>query len=154
MKQNPKDEALRENLEAGKLSKEGFLGDDDRQIEQIVEDDAIQLAEVNLNAQEVADAMRALTRLGLEGQGQEVNTKEFKLVVEEYMGYMSCPYRDNRRAAKRSTRATLKSSGETMTWTDMGIHLIQAHGFFQGKGSPYRLEPLKLAAFLQLIKGD
>jgi hypothetical protein len=41
-----------------------------------------------------------------------------------------------------------------MTWTDRGIHLIQAHGLFQGKDSPYRREPLKLAALLQLIKGD
>jgi hypothetical protein len=36
----------------------------------------------------------------------------------------------------------------------MGIHLIHAHGFFQGKGSPYRSESLKLAAFLQLIKAE
>ncbi len=154
MKQNPKNETLRENLSAGKLAKEGFLGKDDRSPEQIVADDAVALADVNLSAQEVADAMRALTRLGLEGMGQEVDTRDFKLLVEEYMGYMPCPFRDNRRAAKRNTRATSKASGETMTWTDMGIHLIHAHGFFQGIGSPYRLEPLALAAFLQLIKAE
>ena len=154
MKQNPKNEALRENLKAGKLAREGFLGEDTRQLEQIVADDAAMLAGVDLSAQDVGDAMRALTRLGLEGQGAEVESRDFRILVEEYMGFMPCPLRDGRRAAKRNTRATLKVSGETMAWTDMGIHLIQAHGFFQGKGSPYRLEPLALAAFLQLVKAE
>lgn len=154
MKQNPKNEALRENLKAGKLAREGFLGEDTRQLEQIVADDAAMLAGVDLSAQDVGDAMRALTRLGLEGQGAEVESRDFRILVEEYMGFMPCPFRDGRRAAKRNTRATLKASGETMAWTDMGIHLIQAHGFFQGKGSPYRLEPLALAAFLQLVKAE
>ena len=154
MKQNPKNEALRENLAAGKLAKEGFLGEDDRPPEQIVADDAATLSEVNLSAQDLADAMRTLTRLGLEGQGVEVDTKDYTLLVEDYMGSMTCPFRDGRRAAKRNTRATLKSNGETLTWTDMGVHLIQAHGFFQGKGSAYRLEPLALAAFLRLIKAE
>ncbi len=37
-----------------------------------------------------------------------------------------------------------------MRWTDLSIHLIETHAFFQGKGSAFRLEPAELAAFLKL----
>ena len=32
-------------------------------------------------------------------------------------------------------------SGETLIWSDLSIHLIRDHGFYRGKGSPFRLEP-------------
>ena len=63
------------------------------------------------------------------------------------MGRISCPFRDHR-AAKRNTLARDRA-GRQMAWTDLSVHLIGAHGFFQGSGSPYRLEPGALAEFLK-----
>jgi hypothetical protein len=34
--------------------------------------------------------------------------------------------------------------------TRLGIHLIEKHGFFQGKGSPYRIDPLAAITLLRL----
>jgi hypothetical protein len=33
-------------------------------------------------------------------------------------------------------------------WSDLSLHFIEAHGFFQGKGSPFRLEPRGLVEAL------
>jgi hypothetical protein len=33
-------------------------------------------------------------------------------------------------------------------WSDLSIHLIGAHGFFEGRGSFFRLEPAELVAIL------
>lgn len=150
MKQNPKEKALRDNLEAGKLAKEGFLGDDPRPVDEIVATDLAELGALNLTQQQVAGRMRELTKKGLEGMGGPVEFGGYTLVVEDYMGWMGCPFRDHRRAAKRITRATAAKGGRQMVWSDMSTHLIEHHGFFQGLGSPYRLEPVELADFLGL----
>jgi hypothetical protein len=36
-------------------------------------------------------------------------------------------------------------------YTPISIHLIREHGFYQGKGSLYRLDPEEVAKFLELI---
>jgi hypothetical protein len=39
------------------------------------------------------------------------------------------------------------SFGRTISWTDLNIHMIEAHGFFEGKGSFFRIEPIELQRF-------
>lgn len=150
MKENPKNEQYRDTMEEGELVKDGFLGEDERPVDEIVAADQALLAGAGFTAERIGAAMRALTRQGMAGMGEEVDAGEYLVKSEEYMGLIGCPFKDNHRAAKRNTTATRKSTGRAMMWTDLGIHLIQKHGFFQGKGSPYRLEPLELAAFLGL----
>lgn len=151
MKQNPKEQALRDNLEPGKLAKDGFLGEDKRPVDEIIADDLGELNAMGVTQQQLAARMRELTKAGLEGLGAPIDFGGYTLVVEEFMGWMGCPFRDYRRAAKRITHATAAKGGKTMTWTDMSIHLIEHHGFFQGLGSTYRLEPVELVEFLKLV---
>ncbi|NLC31931.1 MAG: hypothetical protein GX781_01365 [Clostridiales bacterium] len=149
MKENPRDEMLQRDMREGRLSKDGFLGDDDRDIQEIISDDEAVLATVGITAAKIADTMRALTQEGLKGMGEECPVGDYMIKVEEYMGFMGCPFKDGFRQAKRNT--TIRNqNGKTMIWTDVNIHLIGAHGFFQGKGAEYRLEPMELIEFLEL----
>lgn len=145
MKENPIDSKVRQDM------RESFLGSDTRTIAQIVESDEAELRAAGLSADQLARAMRGLTAKGLEILGNDVPADGYKVRVEEYMGQIGCPFKHAVREAKRNTTA-VDPQGRVMTWTDMSIHLIQSHGFFQGEGSDYRLEPLELAAFLGLLK--
>ena len=49
-----------------------------------------------------------------------------------------------KRFAKRVTTIKLTESGEAISWSDLNIHLIEEHGFFEGKGSAFRIEPGEL----------
>lgn len=146
MKQNPKEIPVLEDLRAGILARDGFMGVDNRPYPQIILDDAAVLDEIGVTAQELGQELGRLTKAGLSGMGEWVSEGDYEVKVEEYMGKISCPFRDHR-AAKRNT--TLKNKkGEELVYTDLAVHLIVKHGFFQGKGSPYRLEPAIVAAFL------
>lgn len=145
MKENPIESKVRQDMP------ESFLGDDTRPIGQIVESDEAELNAAGLTAQQLAQEMRRLTMKGLESLGDDVPVDGFHVRVEEYMGRIGCPFKHAVREAKRNTTST-NARGKVMTWTDMSIHLIETHGFFQGEGSPYRLEPLELAEFLGLLK--
>ena len=145
MKENPIDSKVRQDMQ------ERFLGSDTRLIAQIIESDEAELRAAGLGADELARAMRRLTEKGMESLGDEVQADGFLVRVEEYMGQIGCPFKHAVREAKRNTTA-VDPRGRVMTWTDMSIHLIERHGFFQGEGSDYRLEPLELAEFLGLLK--
>ncbi len=145
MKENPIDSKVRQDMQ------ERFLGSDTRLIAQIIESDEAELRAAGLGADELARAMRRLTEKGMESLGDEVQADGFMVRVEEYMGQIGCPFKHAVREAKRNTTA-VDPRGRVMTWTDMSIHLIERHGFFQGEGSDYRLEPLELAEFLGLLK--
>ena len=41
-------------------------------------------------------------------------------------------------------------SGKTLTFTGLQIHLVEAHGFYEGRGSRYRLDPARLKEVLEL----
>ncbi len=148
MKQNPRDIPVQESLRAGILARDGFLGEDGRPFPQIIQDDTETLAALHITPAEVAQEMRRLTGMGIAGNGT-AQADGFQITVEEYMGRIGCPFRDHR-AAKRNTTVTDLASGRSMAWSDLSIHLIAEHGFFQGKGSAYRLEPAELADFLKL----
>ena len=145
MKENPIDSKVRQDMQ------ERFLGSDTRLIAQIIESDEAELRAAGLGADELARAMRRLTEKGMESLGDEVQADGFLVRVEEYMGQIGCPFKHAVREAKRNTTA-VDPQGRVMAWTDMSIHLIERHGFFQGEGSDYRLEPLELAEFLGLLK--
>jgi len=44
-------------------------------------------------------------------------------------------------------------TGEEIRWTELQIHLIEAHGFYEGKGSVWRVSPSKLGRVLGLSDG-
>ena len=145
MKENPIESKVRQDMQ------ERFLGNDTRTIAQIIESDEAELRAAGLDADQLAGAMRRLTEKGLDSLGDEVPADGFRVRVEEYMGQIGCPFKHAVREAKRNTKV-INPRGRVMTWTDMSIHLIESHGFFQGEGSDYRLEPLELAEFLGLLK--
>lgn len=151
MKPNPAETALRADMLEGRLVLDGFLGDDERPIPEIVWEDERQLAALGLTVGDLAAAMRRLTRSGMRAMGEPVTVDGYTVTAQEYMGFMGCPFKDGRRAAKRNTTVT-NAQGEQFTWSDLGLHLIEAHGFFQGRGSVYRIEPVLLARFLGLVQ--
>ncbi len=146
---------MRMDMAAGRLIKEGFLGEDDRPLTDIISEDLDALAGLGVSQVELARAMRALTRRGMEGMGENGGHRGLSGDHGGVHGLAGLPFKDGRRAAKRNTLVQDKASGKQMRWTDLSIHLIETHAFFQGKGSAFRLEPAELAAFLKLpAKGD
>ena len=141
---------IERDMQPGRLTLEGYLGNDTRSLEAIINADQIVLKDLNYSAYDMGRVMRRITRAGMEAQGEPVVYDGYEVEVTEYMGYMLCPFKDNRKAGKRITDVVDIKTGAHMSWTDIGIHLIKDHGFFQGNGSPFRIEPAQLAEFLRM----
>ncbi len=152
MKQSPELNLIQANMMPGSLSAHGFIGEDSRNLTDILRADAKALKQAGITQQALADKMQELTDFGMQGLGRPMPMDGFyEIEVEDYMGKLPCPFRDNARVDKRQTRVRRLDTGVVMRWTDLNIHMIREHGFFEGHGSIYRLDPNELVRFLRMI---
>ena len=149
MKQSPNLQDIQEAMKPGSLSAEGFLGKDDRSLSDILQADQQTVRRLGVTHQAIAAAMRRLTEVAKTGLGKPVELEgQYEATDDEFMGRLPCPFRDNFKAEKRITTVRNLATGQTMSWSDLNIHMIEAHGFYEGLGSHYRLDPATLVDFL------
>jgi len=148
MKENPEQQDLRQKLLPGKLSAEGFLGEDMRSPAEIIQEDVAALARLGTSATELAARMRELTELGQTELGRPVRNGDLEITVTGAMGGIPCPFSDAHRADKRLTQVKNILTGQEAHWSDLNIHMLERHGFCEGRGSFFRLEPADLVKLL------
>lgn len=149
MKQTRDMQTIQEKMYPGKLTAEGFLGTDTRNLQDILFADQEIVARLGMTHEEIAARMQAITDVGKKMTEALLPLSEgFAVQVDEYMGAIPCPFGDNHNADKRNTLVKNLSTGAAVHWTDLSIHMIRAHGFYEGIGSYFRLDPTYLVNFL------
>ena len=150
MKETPEQKVQNDILLPGKFSGEGFLGDDNRHLAEIIQDDLTVVERLGFTPQELAERMRALTEAGKTGLGRPVDVDgKIAVTVSDDRGTIPCPFSDNYRTTKQTTQATNLKSGLTLRWSDLNIHMIGEHCFFEGLGSPFRIDPDQLVELIR-----
>jgi hypothetical protein len=144
MNDYPDQKTLWDNLLPGKISAEGFLGSDPRSPEQIIADDNRKVEELGASHQALACRMQFLTDAAVDGLGQAIYIDGLDVTVVEARGLIPCPFQDHHSACKRITYVMDLHTGRTIHWSDLNIHLIARHGFYEGEGSYFRVDPVKL----------
>ena len=145
MKESPQSKKLNRMLRSSKLAAGGFMGDDSRSLPEIIDVDAAELSRLGYTAEQVAMRMKSITDTAKAGLENWVPIEDnCRAVVAEARGFSICPWPHSGRYVKRVTTVERLDSGATVRWSDLNIHLIAEHGFFEGKGSTFRIEPAKL----------
>lgn len=130
------------------LRRGNYLKGDDRPLRRILDDDATEVIRLGLNMEEISSRMKRLYKEGQCGLGDPITIENtYRVTVREDRGILACPFRDHFPAPKAMVEAVNIKTGKILRFTVLGWHMIQAHGFFQGKGSPFRIEPADLGAF-------
>ena len=149
MKQSPRDKNLERILRGSKLVAGGFMGTDPRHPLEVIQADAASLEKMGMTAQQIAGRMRELTDLARPRLGNTIEIEgKYEVRSEDYKGMLVCPWPHAGRYEKQITTCRRLDTGEKIAWTDLNIHLIEAHGFFEGHGSVFRLEPEVLVRIL------
>jgi len=145
MNNSSENQRLEEILRSSKLVSGGFMGNDTRSVTEIIDSDSVKLQKLGFTAKQIAERMQEITQKAIAGLGiwVEINNRR-QAIVNEAKGFLICPWSHPGKFAKRVTTVRLKESGADIRWADLNIHLIAEHGFFEGKGSAFRIEPEKL----------
>ncbi len=154
MKQSKVYAGIQGKMAPGIITRDGFLGEDRRNLVDILTADDGEVRRLGCTHQDVARRMVELRDAGMAGLGEFVDVEpHFEVRVDSVRGKLPCPFGDPGIFQKTNTTVRNRRLGRELTYTDLHIHLIGSHGFYEGKGSPFRLEPGELAEVLEAEKG-
>ena len=151
MKQTVQLQQIQERMRPGVITRDGFLGEDRRNLVDILDTDDAEVKRLGLSHEDVAARMIELRDAGARGLGEFIEVApHYEVRVESVRGKLPCPFGD--RGIFPKTNVTVRNRGldrETF-YTDLHIHMILAHGFYEGAGSALRLDPAVLAETLDV----
>jgi len=154
MKQTKQLAAIQGKMAPGVITRDGFLGGDRRNLVDILTTDDGQARRLGYRHQDIALRMVELRDAGMAGLGEFLDVEpHFEVRVDSVRGKLPCPFGDPGIFQKTNTTVRNKRLGREITYTDLHIHMIGSHGFYEGQGSPFRLEPAELAEVLEADKG-
>ncbi|MCE5280163.1 MAG: hypothetical protein ABFD92_17865 [Planctomycetaceae bacterium] len=151
MKQTIADQKVLERMAAGALCRDGFLGNDPRELSDIIAADTAAVEAAGLSHADVAAALSEAMARAAAGFGNLVPIRtHLAATYIEAMGRIPSPWPGEGVFRKGELQVADQASGRTIFATPLSIHLIAAHGFYQGRGSRYRLEPADAIALLDI----
>ena len=145
MKESPVEKKIHNNLKAGVISIDGFLGNDKRHFHEIISEDRAVLIKLETTTEILADRMEHFTQTAFEHyDGPVIIEDHFEVDYRSYRGKMICPFAHSGLYRKGEIILHNKKNDIRINWTPLNIHMLREHGFLEGKGSKHRLEPEKL----------
>ena len=95
MKMSPEYRKAQENMQPGVITSDGFLGDDQRNIVDIIEADEEEFSRLGLDFDEVVKRLRQLLEEGRRGLGEPVTIENRWIVTtSEARGHLASPFED------------------------------------------------------------
>lgn len=151
MKQTVQMKAVQEKMKPGVITRDGFLGTETRNLVDILVEDDAAVKRMNLDHQTIANRMIELREAGLRGLGNFIHVEpHYDIRVDSVRGKLPCPFGDPGIFPKTNTTVRNLKLNREITYTDLNIHMIMAHGFYEGKGSAFRLDPDELVQMLDI----
>jgi hypothetical protein len=149
---------LEADMRPKKVSSSGFLGADENLLDILTADNRYVVDELGLTHQELA---RHLHAMGAIGDWQELHKKggaeflyhgkRFKVRVEHTRGFVPSPFRDGTKSGSNAT-VTNVETGKKMRYGLLVPYMVERYGFYEGKGTSYRLEPSAVVEVLDFLK--
>tara|TARA_B100000614_G_C14556661_1_gene495757 strand:- start:806 stop:1270 length:465 start_codon:yes stop_codon:yes gene_type:complete len=154
MKMSPEYTKAQENMQPGVITSDGFLGDDTRNIVDIIEADEEEFSRLGMDFDEVVGILRRLLEEGRKGLGEPV-TIDGKWIVTttEARGHLASPFEDG---IYRKVNALIEHApggtpdGTSLLVSDLSLHLMEKNHFLQGKGASFRIDPETVKKVLEL----
>jgi len=154
-------EELERRMRPGSFSTVGFLGPNER-LADVLAADAETVAAMGLTFEELAAPLDRLLDEAEQSRGRSaVVDGRFEARVEVFTGFQICPFAvqphssqctegGGVRHASIDWSVKNRRTGERLRGPGLIVHLIRAHGFFEGIESPHRVDPRTLATVLEI----
>ena len=154
MKLTPQERRVLQRMAPGVLCREGFLGGDVRPLPEILDTDRAAVDRLGTTDAELAGCLGRACEAARAALGRQVTLAGgLTAVYREAMGIIPCPWGDGVKLPKGEVELTDPAAGGKLLFTPLSVHLIEEHGFYQGRGSRYRVEPAEVHRLFRLARG-
>ena len=155
MKQTAIMDKIQKEMMPGVITKTGFLGDDKRNLIDILDGHNAEVSNLGLSHELIAKRMKELSDAGKKGLGLFIKVFEkFEVKVDSVRGKLPCPFMHGAVYSKVNTTVKNISSGREILYTDLNIHMIESHGFYEGNNAVFRQDPKILSEVLEIQKQE
>ena len=150
MKQTADMDRYQQNMHPGIITLKGLLGSEHRNLVDILIDDDAEVRRLGTTHEAIADRMQSMRDEGAHGLGECITVEgRYEVRVDSVRGKLPCPFEDAV-VQKTFIQVVNMPANRTITYTDLHIHMIREHGFYEGKGSAFRLDPRDLVEILDV----
>jgi hypothetical protein len=132
----------------GQYSDEGFLQTGESLFE-ICENDRQYLQSINITYKQIVDFLTSLIK--------KWKDPRYKITEVSYLGFQECPFQnyllddeDHNEYGDSDITITDKTTGESITFNTLLLHMIEAHHFFESPLVSHRLDPKKIIEMFNL----
>ncbi len=139
-------------------SEKGFLGPDEKLLDVLAMDNKYVVEELGLTHQELARHLHDLAAIGFWQQkhnraGAEFvyHGRRFKVGVVTTRGTQLSPFRDGTDSGSNATVENVET-GKKLEYALLVPYMIERYGFYEGKGTPWRVDPKQVVEVLDFIK--
>lgn len=149
---------MRPGAESDVGSRLGFLGADESLLTVLAADNDYVVGELGLSHQELATHLHALAGIGLwldeRGTPDAPFTyrgRRYEIEMVYTRGTQPSPFRDGTSSGVNATVRNL-DNGKRLTYALLVPHMIERYGFYEGKGTPYRVDPKAIVDLLDFLR--
>lgn len=145
---------IEEAMRPGKLSMRGFLGENEK-LDEVLKADGETIRRLGVTHEQIADRIEYFIHTVSYSP-----TREGKVVDEKYLvggtawrGGQECPWGDAGFMMPYSSMDLFvrnQTINEDLTFPGGIVHLIREHRFYEGKESPYRVDPERAVRVLDI----
>jgi len=132
----------------GNYSKGGFLGRGEGLLE-VVHGDEETVRNLGVTHDEIADRIEYFIKSYRFGEKDIIDDK-YEVNADGYMGMQECPWEDPADYGAMDYSVKNLRLNETLSFPGLIVHLIRAHHFYEGRKSPYRVDPVHAVRVLDL----
>jgi hypothetical protein len=147
---------LEEDMRPGGLSTAGFLGEGERLLEVLAADNRYVLDERGLTHQELARPLRILGAVAVQQAVREprevtYHGRKFKVRATLSRVFVRSPFQDGTRT---NCTVIVENLGnrKKLTYSLLVPQMIERYGFYEGKGTRYRVEPRAILEVFDFLK--
>ncbi len=146
-------ETIEASMKPGRLSMGGFLGDVER-LDEVLRADDETVRKLGLTHEQIADRIEYFLRaIGYPTIDGKVVDGKYLGGGVAYRGGQACPWNDVDFMMPNSTLNLFvrnQTTNEELRFPGAIAHLIRQHHFYEGKQSPYRVDPEKAVRVLDI----
>lgn len=154
MKMTPALAQAAAKMQPGGISRGGFFGHDERDLPTLLDDHHAACRRLGVSHQAIGAAMRRIGHAGHAGFGSPIIVAgKWEVTADENRGKIPCPFAHPGIFQKTVYAVKNLRLGKTVRYSELSIHLVYAHGFFQGRGAPFHNDPVLLVDVLE-VKPD
>ena len=149
---------LEKAMRPGAASMAGFLGKDEKLLEVIAADNKYVVDELGSTHQDLAKHLHAMGAVWLwQLKYKQLESeflyrgRKFKVKGVSTFGFQDSPFSDGTKSGSNVTVHNL-SNGKNLEYALLVPYMVERYGFYEGKGTSYRVDPRKVVEVFDFIK--